>query len=60
MPVHAVSCYVVVCADIDVSACQRLAAIKKDLCGDDCVVKACPATCGKCCEYGSNMYASRS
>lgn len=41
---------VVVCADIDTLACQRLAVRMKDMCHDSCLVKSCPATCGKCCK----------
>lgn len=39
-----------VCADIDTLACQRLAVLMKDMCHDSCLVKSCPATCGKCSE----------
>ncbi|XP_056016748.1 uncharacterized protein LOC125676689, partial [Ostrea edulis] len=38
------------CHDIDTLSCQKLAHLKRDLCSDDCLVKACPRTCGKCSE----------
>jgi hypothetical protein len=44
------------CNDIDTLSCQKLASIKRDMCHDDCVVKACPRTCGKCCNYGFLNY----
>ncbi|XP_061176021.1 uncharacterized protein LOC133184972 [Saccostrea echinata] len=38
------------CADIDIASCQKLASLKRDMCNDDCLVQACPRTCGKCSE----------
>nr|XP_022291476.1 uncharacterized protein LOC111102852 isoform X2 [Crassostrea virginica] len=39
-----------ICDDVDQASCQRLATIKRDMCNDDCIVKSCPRTCGKCAE----------
>lgn len=46
---------IAVCADIDTSACQRLAVLKKDMCHDSCIMKTCPATCGKCCKLNDSF-----
>ncbi|XP_062566959.1 uncharacterized protein LOC134229263 [Saccostrea cucullata] len=46
------------CDDIDHASCQRLAMIKRDMCTDDCMVQACPRTCGKCAECYSCQHVS--
>ncbi|XP_048769211.2 uncharacterized protein LOC125675523 [Ostrea edulis] len=47
------------CHDIDTLSCQKLAHLKRDLCNDDCLLKACPRTCGKCSEcYSCNFVQS--
>ncbi|VDI81804.1 Hypothetical predicted protein [Mytilus galloprovincialis] len=37
-----------VCEDHSTKACQRLAAIKPDMCQDNCTSSLCPRTCGCC------------
>ncbi|XP_048769212.2 uncharacterized protein LOC125675524 [Ostrea edulis] len=46
------------CEDVDQASCQRLGTIKKDMCNDDCFVRACPRTCGKCAECYSCQHVS--
>lgn len=36
------------CDDKSTAACQRLAAVKPDMCQDNCTASLCPKTCGKC------------
>ncbi|VDI04838.1 Hypothetical predicted protein [Mytilus galloprovincialis] len=37
-----------ICNDHNTLACQRLAAIKPDLCQDNCTARLCPSTCDQC------------
>ncbi|XP_063397149.1 uncharacterized protein LOC134681447 isoform X2 [Mytilus trossulus] len=36
------------CEDQNIKGCQRLAAIKQDMCQDNCLATLCPRTCGLC------------
>nr|XP_034317233.1 uncharacterized protein LOC105347489 [Crassostrea gigas] len=47
-----------ICDDVDQASCQLLATIRRDMCNDDCIVKACPRTCGKCAECYSCDHVS--